>query len=149
MWLRLCLQFLRTVAACGCVCEPGVGGEGEPDSVAPQSAFPRQNSTLGHQWRQMAIYPDHPASSKPPSPHCQSNPRFSSFSEQEHVPPLGNDHLPSLFPVPVVRLFLSLGDPQRQHPRPQRQQVHWHERLQRGDHVHHRGRRLLPDAGPA
>lgn len=55
----------------------------------------------------------------------------------------------SLFTVSVVRLFLSLGDPQCQHPRAQRQQVHRDERLQRGDHVHHWGRRLLPDPGPA
>ena len=65
------------------------------------------------------------------------------------MPPLANNHLPSLFTVPVVRLFLSLGDPKRQHPRAQRQQVHRDERLQRGDHVHHWGSRVLPDTGPA
>lgn len=75
---------------------------------------------------------------------------FSSFAEQRAcVPPLDSDHVPFLFTVSVVRLFLSLGDAQRQHPRTQRQQVHRDERLQRGHHVHHRGRRLLPDTGPA
>lgn len=42
-----------------------------------------------------------------------------------------------------------MGDPEREHPRAQRQQVHRDERLQRGHHVHHRRRRLFPNEGPA
>lgn len=51
--------------------------------------------------------------------------------------------------ISVVWLLLSVGNTQREHPRPQRQQVHRDERVQRGHHVHHRGCCLLPDTGPA
>lgn len=49
----------------------------------------------------------------------------------------------------VVWMFPGLGNQERKHSRSQRQQIHRHECLQRGDHVHHRCGGVFPDEGPA
>lgn len=57
---------------------------------------------------------------------------------------------PVLFHITVVVwLFPGLGDEERQHPCSERQQVHRDECVQCGNHVHHRGSCVLPDARPA
>lgn len=65
---------------------------------------------------------------------------------------LGDGNLISriLFHIVVaVWLFPGLGDKECQHPCSERQQVHWDECVQRGNHVHHRRSCVLLDAGPA
>lgn len=53
------------------------------------------------------------------------------------------------FTPPAFWLFPGMGDAEREHSGAQRQQVHRHECLQRGNHVHHWCCRLFSDEGPA
>lgn len=55
-------------------------------------------------------------------------------------------HLRVQGPSPGVRSLYGLGDQKREGPSPQRFAVHRDERVQRGDHEHHRGS-LIQHAG--